>query len=373
MPIDWARDTVLRWAGPTPFPEALQTQGGIDAVVADAPAGSRNQGLWPGVRNPANRGRTPDDVASASAEPWVDANGWRIAYEQAVRPGQTPVLAYPANLGDRMVPFDTLALALIEARAAGGNYLLEIEPRFQRALLGGDRKAAAAWERLGHTAHWLRANQRLLGRPALPLITTLADSSSAEIVNLLFRRGASPAVSAASALPAPSASIKVLVAANLREPSPEVSARIAAHARRGGIVVGDGPWLRFSEAKPQKAERDRDFLSLGGGQVVVYHKRVTDPSEFALDVIDLIGHRQRAVRIWNASSTIATAGTDTVYLVNYGSPVNSDVQVRLQGKYTRAKLHRPDAAPAELKVAPRGSTSEVFVPELVQLGIIEFS
>ena len=33
---------------------------------------------------------------------------------------------------------------------------------------------------------------------------------------------------------------------------------------------------------------------------------IADPSEFALDVIDIITHKRRAVRTWNAPAVIAS-------------------------------------------------------------------
>src|SRR5690606_38363855 len=108
-------------------------------------------GLWPGVtRPPAVEGRG-DETASASREPWVDANGYWVGYLRALYPDRPAVLGYIPDLGDRAVPFDTLELALVEAWAAGGNYLLSVERDYKAALLRNDPKALAAWKQLGQT------------------------------------------------------------------------------------------------------------------------------------------------------------------------------------------------------------------------------
>ena len=77
--------------------------------------------------------RPRDETASASREPWVDANGYQAGYLRALYPDRPPVLAYlPDKLGDRVVPYDSLELALIEAWVAGGNYIMAMEPPIAR-------------------------------------------------------------------------------------------------------------------------------------------------------------------------------------------------------------------------------------------------
>ena len=59
--------------------------------------------------------------------------------------------------------------------------------------------------------------------------------------------------------------------------------------------------------------------------------------------------------------------------MNYGKPIDSDIQVRAQGQYNRATMLRPDGSPIPLKPAKRGAMTEVFIPELKRLGVLIFS
>ncbi len=61
------------------------------------------------------------------------------------------------------------------------------------------------------------------------------------------------------------------------------------------------------------------------------------------------------------------------HLVNYGSPIDVDIQARVQGHFSKATLLRPDGEPVVLKTAKRGSSTEVEVPELRRLGVLVFS
>jgi hypothetical protein len=372
VPIDWSRDLVLRWHGSSPFPEALAKQAGIDAIVEGPPEFAVTRGLWPGVRQPPNSRRSADDVASASNEPWIDSNAWQVAYRRALEPRRIPVLAYEPKLEDRMVGFETLETALIETRVMGGNFLLTLEPRYERSLLAGDTRATAAWTKLGQTARWLKEHSALFGKEAIPTVTVLAEPGSAEIVNLLFRRGASPWVVSSREPPLPSGDIKVLVAAGIRAPDAKAAARILAHAREGGTVALDGAWWK-PESAPARSQKDRDFFHVGRGSVILYRNRIADPSEFALDMLDVITHRARAVRIWNATAVIPVTRHSVAYLINYGEPAGErEIQVRFQGRFRRANILRPDAPAASVEPKPRGSMSEVFVSGLDRVSVIEF-
>ncbi|MCC6343882.1 MAG: hypothetical protein IT166_16885 [Bryobacterales bacterium] len=367
---------VVEDSPPPAFAEALR-KAGIGVLSNSALGPVMKDGLWPGIsRGPNVEGRG-DETASASREPWVNANGYQVQVERAL--GGKPLLGYLPNdragvSPDRVVPFDTLKLALTEARVNGGNYILALEPHYRTALLGGEEKAKSAWRSLGTTARWLKANASSYGLPLLPTITMVVDRSDEthEMANLLFRRGASPNVVSVERVPKPSPRILVVSAAGLK-PVPEA---VLDHARAGATVIIDA--APAAAWKKVKTERDRDFYSLGKGQVLVYHEPIADPSEYALDVIDVATYRRRPVRIWNALASIAIAGSGPVrgqtlmHVVNYGSAIDQEVQARVQGHFTKATLLRPESQPLDLKVFHRGTTTEIFLPSLDMVATVRF-
>jgi len=360
-----ATPLILRWPNREPAHDAIIAQLQPDQILGAEPvAGAVSRGLWPGIRSPAKQGDA--DVSSASREPWVDANGYLAAVQKAL--SQNTLLAHEHKDPDRGVPFDTLELALIEARVNGGNFILSVEPRFRAALIGNDAKATEAWRSLARTAAWLRENEALFARPTLPIITAIIEPGypTSEIANLLFRRGASPAL--AVQVPAPNPNrIQVLIAAGLKA----VPANVFDHAAAGAIVVTDSAppkgW------KTIKEDTDRTIFAHGKGQVAAYHKRIQDPSEFALDCIDLLTHRRRAARLWNAPAAIpiATAG-GLLHIIQYGGPITNEIQARVQGNYKSATLMRPEAPPLPLKIFRRASTTEVFPATIHRLAVVQF-
>jgi hypothetical protein len=407
VPFDPARDLIARWPDPRPGDIPLLKSVGIGAMVtagappefaragieavslpalplgefsrAAGPAALR-EGLWPGVtRAPGVAGRG-DETASASREPWVDANGFWVYYLRALFPRRPALLAYEGDFKERVAPYSSLELALIEARVAGGNYVLALDPRYRKALAAGEDKALAAWKSLGQTAAWLREHDGLWGQPVFPAITLLVEDGdeTAELANLMYRRNASPALAPAANPPAPDpARRQVVVAANLRGP---LSPRVLTHAEAGATLVTDAKPPQ--NLKSLRSEPDRDFYVLGKGKVIGYKEKVADPSEFALDVIDTLTHGRRAARLWNAPAAIVVAtacpenapvrGKALLIAVNYGEQPAADFPARIQGHFATATLLRPEAPPAPLKTARRGSTTEVFFPALNRVGVVVF-
>jgi len=356
---------ILRWPDRTPAHESLLTQLKPDQIVGPEPLpNSITTGLWPGIRNPGVRGDA--DVASASREPWIDAAGFLAACQRAL--GLSTLLAHEHKDPAVGVPFDSLELALIEARVNGGNFVLSVEPRYRAALLANDAKAVEAWRSLARTAAWLRANEALFANPTTPSITQIIDAGEEthELANLLFRRGASPALTARVPAPDP-ARIQLLIAASLKAVPPSVYAHAAAGAT---VVIDSEPSKSW---KLVKDDEDRTIFSYGKGQIVAYKGAIGDPSEFALDCIDLLTHRRRAARLWNALSAIplATAG-GLLHIIQYGGPVTNEIQARVQGIYKTATLLRPDAPPMPLKIYRRGTTTEVFPPAIHRLAVVKF-
>jgi hypothetical protein len=356
---------LLRWPNREAAHDALISLLKPDKVFgADPVPGAIDNGLWPGIRSPAKKGDA--DIAGASREPWVDANGYLAAHQRAI--GKPPLLAQEQKDPARGVPFDTLELALIEARVNGGNFVLSVEPRYRAALLANDAKAVEAWHALARTAAWLRANEALFTRPTLPIMTAIVEPGypTAELANLLYRRGASPALTATVPPPDPNR-IQLLIAASLKSVPPAVFDHAAAGAT---VVIDSAPSKAW---KVVKKDTDRTIYSHGKGQIVGYHKRIADPSEFALDCIDLLTHRRRAARLWNAPSAIplATAG-GLLHIIQYGGPTENEIQARVQGIYKSATLLRPDAPPASLKIYHRSGSTEVFPQTISRLAVVQF-
>jgi hypothetical protein len=423
MLLDLTRETAVRWAEPDAAHLPLLKEGGITAVVA-APnegfekaclgAGIRfvserqvrllgiseagkaqpgeigliKTGLWPGTRNPQA------SVASATRSLWMDQNCYLVAYLRTLYPAQPAVLAYLPNAdagveSGRVIRYESHELALVEAWVAGGNYVLAPDARYREGLRKGAQDALTAWRRLGKTAAWLRANVDLFRQPALPLITVLVDRGdmSLEIANLCYRFNVSPALVEASNPPAADARRRlVIAAAGIEAPKGEVRSRILAHATAGATVVADEPgekaWWRVPGMKLLNSYADREVYSSGKGRIVAYREPVSDPGEFALDLIDYATQKRRPARTWNSQGglVLATAapktgpvtGTAALHVINYSQPTEQPILVSIQGNFSSATVLRPEAQSVPLKISPRGTASEVALPGLGRVATVVF-
>jgi len=349
-------------------------------------------GLTPGV----TRLKAGADavIAGATGQVWVDANVHWVACLRALYPGRPALLSERPGEGAatqaKGMPPDVLELALAEARVAGGNRVLSLSPQSREALLRGERSALAAWRQLGRTSAWLRGHAPLFGGAVYPAVTQLTDAreETAELANLMYRRNVSPRlVNAANPPPPDPAGIRVLVAAGITPPNTALRSRILAHASAGATVVVDAPpeqaWWRVPALRSIRVDEDRRIYSLGSGKLVAYNGPITDPGQFTLDVIDLLSHKQRAVRIWDAPAAIGlvSSGPDAgplraravLGIVNYGSAVDGDVLTRVHGTFNRAVLLRPESQPVDLKLAHRGAATEIFLPGLGRIAAVLFT
>lgn len=419
MAVDLSERVILRWDSPSSC-AALLDPGGIDAVwlqtrddalpsarvipagavrlmtLDEVDRGSHEQpgeavavkaGLWPGAR----AGRRGGDafVAGASARAWVDANGYLIACLRALYPQRPAVLAYLPDkdagvAAAQVIAYDSLELALVDSWTAGGNYILAPDAAYRDALLASKDTALAAWKRLGRTARWLKERRALFRRPLSTTITALVEPGEAtrEIANLLCRHSASPDLISAAQLPPPDASRRpIIVAAGLQSVSGELGRALAAHARAGATVVTDDcetkTWWKVPGLTRTRKFADREFYTLGSGRVVAYQDMIVDPGDFAMDVLDLAA-ANRPVRLWEMSAAVARvsqvdARSATLWVVNYGSPARAECMVHIHGVFTSATLSRPEADPVSLRIYRRGANTEIVIPGLSRVAVVEFA
>jgi len=346
-------------------------------------------GAWPGAQA-SGRGSGGGFSAGATQHAWVDSDTYLPPLIRALYPSAQPVLGYLPDAGagiasGKVIAYNSLELALIDAWAGGGNYILAPDAACRDALLAGDRSALAAWSSLGRTARWLREQQTLFRHPPAGAITVLVEpgDTTAEIASLLFRHSASPDLVSSARVPPPDAARRpVVVAAGIGPPSADLRNLLLAHASGGATVVTDlsgaDAWWRTAGLKPSRAFEDREFYSLGSGAILAYRQAVEDPGDFALDVLDAAGAR-RAVRIWECPAGIATVSQagprskPVLRVVNYASRARDQMVAHVRGNHASATLLRPGQQPSALRTYRRGPNTEVVLAGLERLAVVVFS
>lgn len=368
-----------------PLRELLAQQRGLDLYVLLKPEQIHWRieparavllaGLWPGSRRP------DPSLAGATQAAWLDANSYLSAWLRGLFPEREAILGYRPDeeagiAKDQRVPYASVELALAEAAAAGGRWVLTLPDFYRKELLAGEARALEAWNSLLRTAAFLGEHAETFSRPAASRVVVAAGefSDCGEILNLLFRHSVSPAVVPGDAIP-PFGEYRILVAVGLAK-HPEAVRAALEFARAGGKVMAapaaaDEPaWWRLPGIRKTASEAERESYEFGKGAIIAYREPVGDPGEFALDVVDAMGWRTRDLRLWGTSSVIGLLhrqrGGISVELLNYGGWAR-DVLVRVEGRFTRATLRAPGIGPQPLRALQYGTGTEVEIPGVTRL------
>ena len=111
----------------------------LDSVPTDV---ALVKGEWPGVRV------TDRASAGPTAAPWIDANGWKVRLE-LTRRASAPVWADAQLPENRVLAAESYLVAIADAAAHGGQWLLKLDPKWSEALAASRPDALADWRRLG--------------------------------------------------------------------------------------------------------------------------------------------------------------------------------------------------------------------------------
>ena len=134
----------------------------------------------------------------------------------------------------------------------------------------------AAWKQLGRRLGGCGRTSRCSGS-LLPISRPWSNlEPTAEIANLLYRRNASPALAAVTALPISRSAVATRAGCGeCVAAEPDIFERILAHAESGTTLIIATPpspgGARPAEAGP--SEHDREYHALGKGQMVAYSAR----------------------------------------------------------------------------------------------------
>ncbi len=341
------------------------------------------EGQWPGIH--------PVDTGSAGAteRPWVDANGYLYSYLRGMYPKRAAIAGYrpdkEAGLPpERSVRPATLELAIAEARAGGGNYILSLPPLYREGLLRGESRTVASWKQLGRTIEMLKARQTVYDSGLTSRVGIVAHDweQAYELLNMSYRNNLFPTVIPETGIASLAGSGLSVVAAAGVTPSAAGKTNLMSFARAGGTLLlapadaaGERWWKGMVAEKPAGG-KDQEWVKLGAGRALLYLDPVLDPAEFALDLIDTLGNQPRDLRIWNASAVLGMVhrkegGKALLTLINYGGTHRDIIMVRAAGLYKSAVIHRVGGATAPLEVRQRRTMTEMTLQVLDGVALIE--
>lgn len=354
--------------------DALRTALGAGAVVRTLD----ERGKWPHIRTNWVTSRNGVlQVASRTAQPWIENNAALIRIAQREHPGVVPLLTYPWQpitpaVGGEEPAADDYLVAIAEAGSFGADLLLPLHPAFQRRLALGLPDARADWGRIREAMTFYASASPARYEPIAGIAVVTAEEPMRwfEAMNLLARHNLPFDLLTLDQVTANALAPFRLVVV-LDPPAAPQAAALDAFARRGGTLVTAGlqgpfPWER---GEPASRADDRVTYEVGSGRAVAFAQPVINPNDFALAVRQLLAPEQRDVEIWNGITVLAAPykapGGDAVLVtvLNYThQPL--PVQLRIPGRYVSVHYEVPGARPALLPFRQRGGFAEIVLDDL---------
>jgi hypothetical protein len=249
---------------------------GAEAIALDRRA------RWPHIRpNWVARGNVIAQVASRTAQPWLENNAALVRIQQAAATGSRPMLTYAWTPVTRSEAEDGPALenylvAIAEAGSFGGDVLVPLHPRLQKDLLLGKPQARAAWNQIRRYIEFYADNLPRRYRRSVDVgVVTGEPMRAFEIMNLLARHN---------------------VSFDILDPK-TVSSRDLAPFKL--LIVPD----HVSDAASVAA-------SFGARGLLVTREQSREPNKLALEIRRTLGPGKRAIDIWNGITVIAAPYED---------------------------------------------------------------
>jgi len=331
--------------------------------------------------------RSQESGASSgpTGAPWIDSNGWLIRLTRFRKPAAEVWVTTPPFKDNEVVPLESYLVAIADAAAFGGRWVLTPDPRLARGVAGGAPEALRDWERIAHAVRFFAA------RPAageevranLGIVSDFTgenETFARELLNLAERRHAAyRLIGKASPGSAALGGLRAVLLADSQAPSPAWRKRLEDFAASGGLVIAGPKWGAPSGPPAPGEPLPRFDVRLHGRGRIAIGREMDDPFLVAADAQVLISHRHDPIRLWNGGAWLArvTGPPDgsrlTVQLVNYtGAPPNNAVTIEVAGAFRSARLTTFEAGgPQTLRLLPRAGFVELRLPPLGVYAAIE--
>jgi hypothetical protein len=354
-----------------------------------APVVAVTESVWPAVRS----GRMMEEATAAPVEagptglPWVDSNGWFIQMARVLAPGKGIwiVVDPPAKL--TTLRAETYALAVADAAAYGGRWIVTLDDAFASGLSGTESPAVSDWKALASALKFFAVRQQWSGYSPISNVAVVSDFLgnneflSTELLNLLPRRQVPFRVIEKSALRTGALDgLKMVIYADGEAPAGALREQLLAFAKAGGLLVCTKNCAALASGSAVTAAHGRfQVYTAGSGRIAVSTEDQMDPYVCAGDAQILLSRRFDQVRLWNlgAANTYyagSASGRSSAVLsiLNYTRRPVTDMSVQFARQWRSARfwsLATEQAQPVELVKRPAGV--EVRCPQFAVFCAVE--
>ena len=357
---------------------ALASEGDVDATGAgvpvielasrsamkldsNAPILATRQGIWPGIRA---------DVevvhAAASGTPWIETNtGFLRFVRVSTRASIWIANRVPSNNSQ---PVARYLAAIGDAGMTGARWVLDLDDDLSGRLAKRDEAALLTWKRIIQGIKYYEDHKNWRGFTPHALVALVEDSDtgallSGGVVDMIATKHTPVRPVPAQRLES-GALLRATMTVNvdpeaLNENQKEV---LKAFTRAGGTLLSGPPGWRFPSLKPD--------------QITLESADLEKLDQIWKELNGLFGRQNLGARLFNVSSMLSNLlespdGKQVVlHLVNYSDYPLESIAAHVLGKFKRATLYRPEAAPKILETYDIEEGTGIDIPVVGSLATV---
>jgi hypothetical protein len=329
--------------------------------ASDAQVLATKQGMWPGIR-----AEQEGLIAAPTGAPWIDTNTGFLRYARV----STHAAIWIANrVPPKTHPLITGYLAAIgDAGMTGARWVLDFDDDFARGMVKGDATALKNWALIVQHVKFYEDHKEWRSfamRSTLALVEAPESGAliSGGVLDMMATKHTPVTPIPAGTLDAKSLlhsrmAVNVdpeLLSANQKE-------ALKAFTRAGGTLLTGPPGWRFPSLQPDQITLDK--------------KDLETLDSIWKELNSVTGRENLGARLFNVGSMLSNLLESpdgkqvALELVNYSDFPVQDITVHVLGKFKRATLMRPEAAPQKLDVYDVEEGTGIDIPALGALGAL---
>ena len=372
------------------FPEVTSVQRSKIRSAASSPGVAFTGNVWPSIKlseQPKKKVTNPDRVeAGPTGVPWVDSNGWFVRLARTLLPGK-PVWIAAEPPGETAPSPESYALAVADAAAYGGRWVVTLDAVLARGLAAGKPAERATWKRIAAALSFFEGRQQWQSYEPQAVLGVLSDFSggneflSTEALNLIPRRHLPfRIIDKTRAHAGAFDGLKAIVYTDHDPPDKLVREALAAFTAGGGGVISPIPSAGLAPHSPPIRESHPRFVEYasGNGRIAVAREEISDPYLLAADAHTLLSRANDLIRVWNGgpANSYYTSSPDghsaLVQIVSYIRRPVSHISLGVLGSWRAARLWTLDSrSPYPLRNIAQGEWTEMRLPPLAVYGAVE--
>ncbi|HVO96885.1 MAG TPA: hypothetical protein VMT15_02415 [Bryobacteraceae bacterium] len=328
---------------------------------SDAKILGTRQGMWPGIR--ADQGGL---IAAPTGAPWIDTNTGFLRYARVSTrasiwiANRVPPKAHPAQMA--------YLSAIGDAGMTGARWVLDFDDDFAQGLERGEPAALKKWAAIVQHVQFYEDHKQWRLYPMRSTLALVEDPADGALISGGVLDMMATKHTPVTPVPAKTLDNESLVRSKMAvNVDPELldanqKEALKAFTRAGGTLLTGPPGWKFPSLQPDQITLDK--------------KDLETLDQIWKELNTLTGRENLGARLFNVGSMLSNLlespdGRQVVLeLVNYSDYPVADITVHVLGKFKKATLLRPDAAPQALEAYDVEEGTGIDIASLGALGAL---